>query len=78
MLLLLPHPVQIEASLPIHQFLFALVIGVDYPITGGFNALLGGSSVVNVGKWVTLRECANLDTQKRPLQLRNLLTQLQL
>ena len=78
LLLLLPHLVHIEASLPIHQFLFALVIVVDYPITAGFNVLLGSSSVVNVGKWVTLRESANLETQKCPLQLRNLLTQLQL
>ena len=60
------------------RFLFTLVIGVDYPITAGFNALLGSSSVVNVGKWVTLLESANLVSQKRPLHLLTLLTQLQL
>ena len=37
-----------RASFPIHQFLFSLVIDVDYPITAGFNNLLGSSSVVNV------------------------------
>ena len=67
-----------RASLPIHQFLFSLVIGVDYPITAGFNDLLGSSSVVNVGKWVTLLESANLESQKHPLQLWTPLTKLQL
>ena len=67
-----------RASLPIHQFLFSLVIGVDYPITAGFNDLLGSSCVVNVGKWVTLLESANLESQKHLRQLQTPLTKLQL
>ena len=70
--------VVITATSRTDRFLFALVIGADYPITAGFNALLGSSSVVKVGKWVTLLESANLESQKHPLHLRTLLTQLQL